>query len=186
MSEFYPTKNLGVLGEAGICLIQDPSLEDRIRLLINHGMPRRDHHVLVGRNSRIDTLQAGFLNVMLDRFEEFQVIRKRQANRYLDSLMEIKELYLPEGILKSDHNAYLFIIQTERRDELQVFLREKGIGTAIHYPKILPDMEIFNSTGKFPKANKIAVNGPSLPLNTFLLDQEQKYIIEQISIFFKK
>ena len=183
---FYPTKNLGSLGEAGMCLTQDPSLEDRIRLLINHGQPRRDEHVLIGRNSRIDTLQAGFLNVMLDRFEEFQVIRKRQANRYLYSFMEIKGLYLPEGILKADHNAHLFVIQTERRDELQVFLREKGIGTAIHYPKILPEMGIFDSIGGFPKAKKISKSGLSLPLNPFLLDQEQDYIIEQVSAFFEK
>jgi len=183
---FYPTKNLGALGEAGMCLTQDSNLEERIRLLINHGQPKRDEHVLIGRNSRIDTLQAGFLNVMLNRFEEFQLIRKRQAKRYLDELASIEGLGLPIGILELYHNAHLFAIQTERRDELQVFLREKGIGTAVHYPKILPEMGIFNSTGKFPKANKIAVNGLSLPLNPFLLDQEQGYIIEQISTFFKK
>jgi dTDP-4-amino-4,6-dideoxygalactose transaminase len=183
---FYPTKNLGALGEAGMCLTQDSNLEERIRLLINHGQPRRDEHSLVGRNSRIDTLQAGFLNVMLDRFEEFQVIRKRQAKRYLDSLLEIEGLNLPEGVLEADHNAHLFVIQSDRRDELRIFLQGKGIGTAIHYPKILPEMGIFESNGDFPNAKKISKSGLSLPLNPFLLDQEQDYIIEQISAFFKK
>jgi dTDP-4-amino-4,6-dideoxygalactose transaminase len=121
VSEFYLTKNLGVLGEAGICLIQDPSLGERIRLLINHGKPRRDEHSLIGRNSRIDTLQAGFSNVMLNRFEEFQIIRKSQAKRYLDELASIEGLGLPIWILESDQNVHLFAIQTERRDELQVF-----------------------------------------------------------------
>jgi dTDP-4-amino-4,6-dideoxygalactose transaminase len=183
---FYPTKNLGALGEAGMCLTQDSNLEERIRLLINHGQPRRDEHSLVGRNSRIDTLQAGFLNVMLDRFEEFQLTRKLQSKRYLDELASIEGLGLPIGILQSDHNAHLFAIQTERRDELQVFLREKGIGTSIHYPKILPELGIFESKGNFPNSKKISKSGLSLPLNPFLMDQEQDYIIEQISAFFKK
>jgi UDP-2-acetamido-2-deoxy-ribo-hexuluronate aminotransferase len=183
---FYPTKNLGALGEAGMCLTQDSNLEKRIRLLINHGQPRRDEHSLVGRNSRIDTLQAGFLNVMLDRFGDFQVIRKRQAKRYLDSLIEIKGLNLPVGVLDSDHNAHLFVIQTEQREELRIFLRSKGIGTAIHYPKILPEMGIFESIGEFPKAKKIAKSGLSLPLNPFLSESEQGFIIDQICLFFEK
>jgi dTDP-4-amino-4,6-dideoxygalactose transaminase len=181
---FYPTKNLGALGEAGMCLTQDSNLEERIRLLINHGQPRRDEHSLVGRNSRIDTLQAGFLNVMLDRFEEFQVIRKLQAKRYLDSLMEIKGLNLPEGVLEADHNAHLFVIQSARRDELRIFLGDKGIGTAIHYPKTVSEMGIFESKGNFPNSIKISTTGLSLPLNPFLLDVEQDFIIDQVSSFF--
>lgn len=183
---FYPTKNFGALGEAGMCLTQDSNLEKRIRLLINHGQTQRDKHSLIGRNSRIDTLQAGFLNVMLDRFDEFQVIRKRQAKLYLDSLMEIKGLNLPEGLMEVDHNAHLFVIQSDQRDDLQAYLKSKGIGTAIHYPMILPDMGIFDFRGDFSIGMKVANHGLSLPLNPFLLKQEQDYIIEQVRLFFNK
>jgi UDP-2-acetamido-2-deoxy-ribo-hexuluronate aminotransferase len=106
---------------------------------------------------------------MLDRFGDFQVIRKRQAKRYLDSLMEIKGIILPEGVLKVDHNAHLFVIQTERQEELRIFLRSKGIGTAIHYPKILSEMGIFESIGEFPKAKKNSCKWAFSPLESISL-----------------
>ncbi len=182
---FYPTKNLGALGEAGMCLTQDADLANRIRLLLNHGQKVRDTHVLVGRNSRMDSLQAGFLNVLMNRFDAFQTKRKLLAKNYLENLSQIAELSLPNGILNSDHNAHLFVIQTERRDGLRDFLRNKGIGTAIHYPKIIPEIGLFESKGNFPNALKIAKNGLSIPLNPFLEEIEQEYIIDQIQHFFK-
>jgi len=183
---FYPTKNLGALGEAGMCLTQNPDLEQRIKLLLNHGQPKRDQHILIGRNSRIDTIQAGFLNVFLNRFEEFQQRRKVFAKRYTEAFVNFKKIRLPNGIFETDHNAHLFVIQLEQRDELKSFLSEKGVGTAVHYPSVLPDMGLFDFKGDFPNARKIANQGLSLPLNPFLLAQEQEYIIEQIRSFFNK
>ena len=181
---FYPTKNLGALGEAGMCLTQNSQLSTQIRMLLNHGQPVRDQHELVGRNSRIDTIQAAFLNVMLEDFESNQQKRKAIAAQYLEAFSGILNLKLPTGILESDHNAHLFVIQTERRDEFKAFLAEKGIGTAIHYPMILPDMLPFRSVGDFANARKLAETGLSLPLNPYLKTEELDFICKSVLEFF--
>lgn len=181
---FYPTKNLGALGEAGMCLTNDQELNDRIKMLLNHGQEIRDKHDLVGRNSRIDSIQAGFLNVFMQRFGSFQTTRKRLAQMYLDELSSIDRLSLPLDILQQDHNAHLFVIQTDRRDELKKFLLERGIGTAIHYPHILPDMEPFRSKGEFDNARNLSERGLSLPLNPWMKDEEIESIVKSIQDFF--
>jgi UDP-2-acetamido-2-deoxy-ribo-hexuluronate aminotransferase len=182
---FYPTKNLGALGEAGMCLTQDADLDQKFRLLLNHGQPLRDQHELVGRNSRIDTVQAAFLNVMLEDFEQNQFRRKAIAMSYLEAFQNISELILPEGILAKDHNAHLFVIQTRQRDELKKFLAEKGIGTAIHYPTILPEMKPYLSDGVFPNARNLAKRGLSLPLNPYLREEEIESVIKMVYSFFR-
>ena len=182
---FYPTKNLGALGEAGMCLTQNSQLAEKIRLLLNHGQPIRDQHESVGRNSRIDTLQAAFLTVMLEDFEKNQATRKEIAKSYLEAFDGISELILPKAILESDHNAHLFVVQTNQREKLNGFLASKGITTAIHYPAILPDMKPFFSKGEFHNARNLAYQGLSLPLNPYLKQEEIDRIIDVVQQFFK-
>jgi dTDP-4-amino-4,6-dideoxygalactose transaminase len=182
---FYPTKNLGALGEAGMCLTQNSQLAEKIRLLLNHGQPIRDQHESVGRNSRIDTLQAAFLTVMLEDFEKNQATRKEIAKSYLEAFDGISELILPKAILESDHNAHLFVVQTNQREKLNGFLASKGITTAIHYPAILPDMKPFFSKGEFHNARNLAYQGLSLPLNPYLKQEEIDRIIYVVQQFFK-
>ena len=182
---FYPTKNLGALGEAGMCLTQNSQLAEKIRLLLNHGQPIRDQHESVGRNSRIDTLQAAFLTVMLEDFEKNQATRKEIAKSYLKAFDGISELILPKAILESDHNAHLFVVQTNQREKLNGFLASKGITTAIHYPAILPDMKPFFSKGEFHNARNLAYQGLSLPLNPYLKQEEIDRIIYVVQQFFK-
>ena len=182
---FYPTKNLGALGEAGMCLTQNSQLAEKIRLLLNHGQPIRDHHESVGRNSRIDTLQAAFLTVMLEDFEKNQATRKEIAKSYLEAFDGISELILPKVILEGDHNAHLFVVQTNQREKLNGFLASKGITTAIHYPAILPDMKPFFSKGEFHNARNLAYQGLSLPLNPYLKQEEIDRIIYVVQQFFK-
>ncbi|SFA99054.1 DegT/DnrJ/EryC1/StrS family aminotransferase [Algoriphagus aquimarinus] len=181
---FYPTKNLGALGEAGMCMTTSARLNERMRLLLNHGQQVRDEHELVGRNSRIDSVQAGFLNVFFEKFELFQTQRKNFASMYLEGLSGIDGLQLPISILEENHNAHLFVIQTSRRDELKLFLREKGIGTALHYPNILPDMKPFQSAGNFSNARKLSNQGLSIPLNPWMKEQEIEYVVKAIQDFF--
>ncbi|REG83109.1 DegT/DnrJ/EryC1/StrS family aminotransferase [Algoriphagus antarcticus] len=181
---FYPTKNLGAMGEAGMCLTYSGELNDRIQMLLNHGQLVRDEHELVGRNSRIDSLQAGFLNVFLERFNSFQTLRKRFAKMYIEGLTGIEELQLPSGILEEDHNAHLFVIQTARRDELKRFLLEKEIGTSIHYPHILPDMKPFRCGGDFQNARNLSQRGLSLPVNPWMIDLEIESVVKTIQEFF--
>ncbi|MCE7053336.1 DegT/DnrJ/EryC1/StrS family aminotransferase [Algoriphagus sp. AGSA1] len=181
---FYPTKNLGALGEAGMCLTSSTCLAERMKMLVNHGQLVRDEHQLIGRNSRIDTIQAGFLDVFLGRFEHQQILRRRFAGYYLTSLSKVEEIRLPQGTLEPDHNTHLFVIQIERRDELKDFLFQKGIVTVIHYPSILPDLKPYSSIGNFEKARKISKQGLSLPLNPWMRKGEIDYVVKAIQDFF--
>jgi UDP-2-acetamido-2-deoxy-ribo-hexuluronate aminotransferase len=182
---FYPTKNLGALGEAGMCLTQNEELAQNIRLLLNHGQSVRDQHELIGKNSRIDTLQAAFLNVFLEGFEVNQKRRKVIAKRYLDVFSSIEELSLPSEILEEKHNAHLFVIRSKTRNELKTYLAKMGVGSAIHYPKILPDMIPFKVEGDFFQSRRLSNEGLSFPLNPYLSDQEVTYIIDAVRGFFK-
>lgn len=181
---FYPTKNLGALGEAGMCLTNNQELRDRIKMLLNHGQEVRDKHEVVGRNSRIDSIQAGFLNVMLEKLASFQEIRKKHSKRYLEGLSEIEGLKLPSGILEEDHNAHLFVTQTIDRDELKNYLKNNGIGTAVHYPNILPEMKPFCIDGDFINTRNLSQRGLSLPLNPWMKEEEIEYVVKAIQDFF--
>lgn len=181
---FYPTKNLGALGEAGMCLCKDQQVNERLKLLLNHGQVVRDNHEIVGKNSRIDSIQAGFLNVFFDQFPSNQAIRKKYAKMYIDGLSVIDEMKLPLDILDEDHNAHLLVIQTDRRDELKNFLLQSGIGTAIHYPHILPDMKPFRSKGEFKNSRNLSQRGLSLPLNPWMKEEEIEFVIAKIKKFF--
>lgn len=181
---FYPTKNLGALGEAGACVTQDSGLAEKIRLLRNHGQIIRGRHELIGRNSRIDTLQAGFLNVLLANFSCFQKTRKELAGIYLEKLRPIEGLKLPQEMMGEAHNAHLFVICTEKREALQAFLVQRGIGTVVHYPQILPEMKQFFQIGDFPNAGKLSKQALSLPLNPWLKKGEIELVASAVRDFF--
>ena len=181
---FYPTKNIGALGEAGLITCKDKAVAQQIRILLNHGQSERDVHPLQGRNSKIDSLQAGFLNVKLRHFSSWQGTRKKLAAIYLRELRDIAEIRLPKGILEESHNVHLFAIQTEKRDALKQFLEQQGIGTAIHYPKPLHLTEAFHSHHSFPIAEKIAKNTLSLPLQPYLKEEEVGWICGEVRRFY--
>src|SRR5690606_29445610 len=181
---FYPTKNIGALGEAGLITCKDNAVAQQIRIHLNHGQSERDVHPLQGRNSKIDSLQAAFLNVKLRHFGSWQTIRKKLAAIYLHKLKDIAALRLPEGILEEDHNAHLFAIQTARRDALKQYLEQQGIGTAIHYPKPIHMTEAFRSHNSLPMSEKISKSTLSLPLHPYLKEEEVEWICEKVRKFF--
>jgi len=180
---FYPTKNLGALGEAGALVTENHNLTTKLRQLLNHGQTFRDHHFLTGRNARIDSLQAGFLNVKLRFFDHWQKNRKYLASIYLQEIKDIPTIRLPEEIISPFHNAHLFVIQTNQRDDLRAYLTKKGIGTAIHYPVIIPYMEPYSDGQKYPIGEKLSQTVLSLPFNPGLYDEDVKRICEEIRNF---
>lgn len=182
---FYPTKNLGALGEAGALITKDENLHLRLMQLANHGQTARDEHHSVGRNAKIDSIQAGFMNVKMDYFESWQKKRKILASIYLDSLKNVVGLTLPEDILKSNHNAHLFVIQTDNRNNLKLFLESKGIGTAIHYPTIIPKMPPYLDGKEYPNAEKLSKFILSLPLNPWMTEDDVLSISNEIRRFFE-
>ncbi|MCH7415369.1 DegT/DnrJ/EryC1/StrS family aminotransferase [Belliella sp. R4-6] len=180
---FYPSKNLGALGEAGALITKDAKLAEKLKILRNHGQEVRDHHVTIGRNARIDTIQAGFLNVILNYFKEWQSTRKSLSKIYVDNLKNIDWIKLPDGTDLSDHNLHLFVIRTKFRNELREHMFQNGVETSIHYPTAIPQLSPYHSKKEFPESETLAKEVISLPMNPFLSEETVKKICEVIKSY---
>ncbi|SNS16309.1 dTDP-4-amino-4,6-dideoxygalactose transaminase [Belliella buryatensis] len=180
---FYPSKNLGALGEAGALISQNPTFETELRAYINHGQLLRDEHFLVGKNARMDSLQASFLNVLFECFEEWQQNRSYLAEVYWESLKDMAWLNLPRKTLNGTYNFHLFTIQTAFRNQLKDFLNNAGIQSIIHYPTPIPKMKPYFDSITYPNAERICNEILSLPLNPWLTENEVNYICEVIKKF---
>ncbi len=134
---FYPTKNLGAFGDAGGLSGADPEALARARQLANHGQDGRYHHVAIGTNSRLDALQAAVLDLRLETLEADNAARRALATRYADGLAGVGDLRLPVDHPDDTCVVHQLTVLTERRDALMEFLRERGIGSSVHYPSPL-------------------------------------------------
>jgi dTDP-4-amino-4,6-dideoxygalactose transaminase len=174
---FYPGKNLGALGDAGAVTTNDAELAKTIHSLRNYGSEEKYKNEYVGINSRLDELQAAFLNVKLPHLNDENSKRKANAKRYLSNIKNDK-IALPFWNLTGNHVFHLFVIRTQNRDELQKYLSEKGIQTMIHYPvpphkqKALMDWNNLY----FPITEKIHNEVLSLPMSPVLTIEEVDYI----------
>lgn len=130
---FYPTKNLGALGDAGAAACADPGLAERLVMLRQYGEKVRYQSDLAGANSRMDELQAAFLRARLARLEQDTAERRALAAAYAEGLAGLP-LALPAAPAGREHVFHLYVVQTPRRDALAAHLKERGIGTAVHYP----------------------------------------------------
>lgn len=130
---FYPTKNLGALGDGGAVVTRDGALAARIAALRNYGSDVKYHYPFRGRNSRLDELQAALLRVQLGHLDQDLAWRRRVARRYRERLRH-PQIHLPEVAREEQHAWHLFVVRCPRRDALQRHLRECGIQTQVHYP----------------------------------------------------
>lgn len=130
---FYPTKNLGALGDAGAVTTEDDELAQTVRLLRNYGSQERYFNKLSGFNSRLDELQAAFLSIKLPGLDKDNAARVAIAKRY-DAQIANSEIILPNARYDGDHVYHLYVVRTKHRELLQNYLKELGIGTLIHYP----------------------------------------------------
>ena len=185
---FYPGKNLGAYGDAGMVLTNHSSLAEKVRMLADHGSRKRYLHEYIGLNSRLDALQAAILRVKLPYLDEWNQRRRDIARRYRERLEKLPLTFqrLPEY---STHIYHQFVIRTPRRDELQVFLQKRGISTAIHYPLPVHLQPAFRQRygfreGMFPVAEKVAGEVLSLPMHPDLTEEEIRTVIETIEQFF--
>lgn len=131
---FYPGKNLGAFGDAGAVLTNCSRLADRVRKEANHGRVDKYRHLFVGRNSRLDSLQAAVLRVKLRHLDDWIKIRNSVAQSYIDSFHDLKRLRLPLVRGEVYHSFHLFVVQCEERESLVSYLSAKGVETGIHYP----------------------------------------------------
>ena len=185
---FYPTKNLGALGDAGAVLTNDASLAQRVRQLGNHGQLQKHRHALPGRNSRMDSMQAAVLSAKLPLLDNWNRERRELAHSYTKQLKDIRELNLPQEREGALHVYHLYVIRCPRRSELQTFLASQGVETAIHYPLALSSLEIFRQypgAGKCPVAEKLSTQLLSLPLFPGLRQKEVAFVCQVIKSFFQ-
>ncbi len=184
---FYPSKNLGALGDAGMVVAHDEEIMGRVRQLRHGGQSRTYHHELLGCNSRLDELQAAVLRVKLERLEACNQRRRQIAARYDEafSALELQLLPVPPGLVP---NRHLYPVRTPRREPLRAYLQAHGIETLVHYPTPLPQQPAltqFVCPGQeFPAATKAAREIFSLPLNAQLTEKEIGHIIKSVCDFF--
>ena len=179
---FYPGKNLGCLGDAGAVLTNDEQLVTIVKTIRNYGSKEKYVNKLIGYNSRLDEIQAGFLNVKLPYLSAENSRRKAIATKYLNSIVNPK-IVLPVVENIDNHVFHLFVIRTENRNDLQQYLKENGIETLIHYP-IPPHkqeaMKAFQHLS-FPITEKIHNEVLSLPISPVLTDSEVDEIINTMN-----
>ncbi len=190
---FYPTKNLGTMGDGGLLTTQRPDLAKRLRLLSTHGMEPRYHHAMVGINSRLDAIQAAILNVKLPHLESWTAARAQHAVRYgelfadagLDSVLR-----LPTAPSQGRHvwNQYVVRVPDGRRDALRDSLKQRQIGTEIYYPVPLHEQPCFRSLGyargMLPHTEQAARETLALPVYPEMSEDEQRAVVRAIADFF--
>jgi len=179
---FYPGKNLGALGDAGAITTNDDDLAKVISSLRNYGSEKKYHNEFIGINSRLDELQAAFLNVKLPNLDSENELRRTIAKRYLSEIKNDK-IVLPNWDLSSNHVFHLFVIRTDNREALQNYLLENGIETMIHYPIPPHKQKAFahwNSLS-FPITEKIHNEVLSLPISPVMTMDEVDFVIEMIN-----
>lgn len=200
---FYPTKNLGGFGDAGMVTTNDPRLAERVRLLRNHGYTARYYNKEVGGNFRLDAIQAAVLRVKLKKLDAWTAARQRNAARYRtlfaeaqiplatgseDESLEPNAIRLPFEAEERRHIYNQFVISLARRDELQEHLKERRIGTEIYYPVPLHLQECFaglnHRAGDFPLSERATRETLALPIYPELTVMQQKSVVEAIREFF--
>ena len=183
---FYPGKNLGALGDAGATVTNNRELAEKVRALGNYGSDYKYHHIYKGNNSRLDELQAAFLAAKLPHLNRMNEERRRIAQKYIDGIKN-EEVILPYIPEYANPVWHIFGIRCKRRDELEKFLNEAGIGTNKHYPIPMHLQECYKNLdfkeGDFPIAEEISATELSLPMYYGMTDEEIQYVIDKVNEF---
>lgn len=180
---FFPGKNLGAYGDAGGITTNNKEIAEKAQLIGRHGQKIRHQHIIEGRNSRLDALQAAILNVKLPYLEKWTEARIKNAALY-DKYLENVNVIRPK--VKSDvrHVYHLYVIKTDKREELQTYLKESGIETSVHYPTTLPLLPCYSSLGFQPSDFPIAFGNQnkilSLPMYAELSEEKIERIAQKI------
>lgn len=184
---FYPTKNLGGYGDGGAITTDSKELYERCLMLRNYGQKNRYIHEMKGLNSRLDELQAVILNVKLKLLDKFVMKRNEIALLYTSYLRDIKQIRVPKIRKSSVHSFHLYVIQTQKRDELKDFLKMYEIEAQIHYPIPIHKQECYKEYNavSLPKTETYSDNILSLPIHPFIVKDDVKKISSVIHSFYK-
>ncbi|MCF7857789.1 MAG: DegT/DnrJ/EryC1/StrS family aminotransferase [Candidatus Cloacimonetes bacterium] len=185
---FFPSKNLGAMGDGGMCLTNDDDLAGKLFQLRVHGENPQYYHKWVGLNSRLDTIQAAVLLVKLRSLQSWSDARRKNAEYYYKNLENVSQISLPVTIKKAESIFNQFTLKAERRDELLEYLRSKDIGCAVYYPLPLHLQECFtyldHKKGDFPISEELTEKVISIPVYSELTKEQQDFVIKTIKQFY--
>ena len=197
---FFPSKNLGGLGDGGMVVTNDETLAERLRILRVQGAKPKYYHRIVGGNFRLDTLQAAVLKVKLNYLDQWTALRQEHAELYERlfrerGLVDEKKVRLPKAVYKERdvihyHIYNQFVIGVPDRDKLQTHLKTKGIGTEVYYPVPLHLQECLqelgHKQGDFPEAERACRDLLALPIYPELNGDQQRYVVQSVSEWFER
>lgn len=186
-TSFYPGKNLGALGDAGAITTNDKELANKAMVLRNYGSQKKYYNEVIGHNMRLDECQATFLSVKLRYLDIWTKQRLQIAAWYDEALKSVEQIILPKTAIQATHVYHLYVIRTQKRDELLRYLNDAGIGTLIHYP-IPPHLQqaythLGYKKGDFPLAEEIANTVLSLPMWPGMSIDEVDYVARTLKAF---
>lgn len=181
---FYPTKNVGTVGEGGMLLTANDEVAEKARALRNHGQAARHEHLVPGYNYRMPELQAAALRVLAPHLEQWNSLRQDAAAWYRHALNDTP-VELPAEGPPGSHVYHLFVIRAANRDALQAKLSEAGIGTAIHYPTAIHQQPAYRefSPGVLPRTESAVSQILSLPFHPFITQEEVETVAAAINAF---
>ena len=194
---FYPSKNLGAAGDAGMIVCRDAEFAKKLRIYRQHGMEPRYHHQVIGGNFRLDEIQAAILDVKLPHLNGWSAARRAAADFYREEFTRAglaKKIVLPSepyraSGLKNHHIYHQYVIRTPKRDALREHLTKREIGTAIYYPLGLHEQECFAYLGlkadDFPETERAARETLALPIYPEVSREAQRYVVGAIAEFFE-
>ncbi len=188
---FFPTKNLGAFGDAGMCVTQDAELAERMRVLRVHGGKPKYYHSLIGGNFRIDELQAAVLNVKLPHLDVWTAARQRNAAFYDSAFAKAKlvpHVRTPYAVPGGRHIYNQYVIRAHNRDPLRQHLAERSVGSEIYYPVPLHLQQCFQylgqGAGAFPHSEAAARETVALPIYPELVPEQLQYVVDSIAQFY--
>ncbi len=193
---FYPSKNLGAAGDAGLVVCRNEQFAERLRLCRHHGMGAQYRHEFIGGNFRLDEIQAAILKVKLPHLDSWSAARREVAKFYTGEFRRVgldKKIQLPvepyaQPGLTNHHIYHQYAIRSERRDALRQYLAEREIETAIYYPLALHEQPCFEylgyKPGDFPEAERAARETLALPIYPEIPRESQQYVVNCIAQFF--
>ncbi|MCW5213529.1 DegT/DnrJ/EryC1/StrS family aminotransferase, partial [Desulfobulbus sp. TB] len=199
---FFPSKNLGCMGDGGMITTSDTAFAETLRCYRNHGAKPKYYHSKIGGNFRLDPLQAAVLSVKLPYLEKWHEQRWKNSEQYrrlfAQSGLTQEQITLPQAVYSNasdaeHHNIHIynqFVIRTPRRDALREYLQEKSIGCEVYYPVCLHQQKCLESLGpyntqSFPRAEQASKDSLALPIYPELSKEQQEYVVETIAEFFR-
>jgi dTDP-4-amino-4,6-dideoxygalactose transaminase len=189
---FFPTKNLGAFGDAGLCVANDPELAERIEILRVHGGKPKYYHAYIGGNFRIDEIQAAVLNIKLKHLDAWSGRRQRNATVYDEAFENAdlgKAVETPRAMQGVRHIYNQYVIRVRDRDRLRQHLMASGVGTEIYYPVPLHLQECFeylkHRKGDFPQSERAAEETLALPIFPELTEAQLQYVVSCVADFYR-